>query len=62
MTMAINLKELTDRARQIDCVSFTKRRFALRLPKNKFEGFDLPDLEDLPISKQSKIKLITKNQ
>ncbi len=60
--MTINLKDLKDAAKQIDCVSFNKRRFPLRMPKSKFEGYDLPDLEYMNISKQAKIKLITKNQ
>ena len=60
--MPINLKELKDLSAPLDCSSFIKRKRPLKMPKNEFEDCDLSDLDSLPISKQKKIKLITKHQ
>lgn len=65
---AINYKELTDEAKQIDCVNFLNRKYPLRKPKSKYYGIALEDFDDLEgydlsaLSKQAKIRLLCKDQ
>jgi hypothetical protein len=59
--MTININDLKNQAKQIDCCSFIKRRSPLRKPKSPYDGMEMGDLPE-KLSKQAKIKLLTKNQ
>jgi len=62
--MTINYNDLKNEAKQIDCCNFIKRRTPLRKPKSPYDGLEMGDLPDnlQRLSKQAKIKLLTKNQ
>lgn len=65
ITMTINYQELKNQAKSQDCCNFLKRN-RVKLPKNKYESFDLDSFNDErlqfnTLSKQDKIKLVSKN-
>jgi len=62
--MTVNINDLKNEAKQIDCCNFIKRKYPLRKPKSKFEGLEMEDLPDSlqRLSKQAKIKLLSKSE
>jgi len=56
------LSEIVQNAKPLDCYEYTNSHHKnIKMPKNPYEIVTLDDLKYTGLSKQKKIKLITKN-